>query len=161
MKAEGSEKMSAEAKDGQFIRNTWYVAAWDHEVTRGPTGYIFLNEPVVLFRKEDGKPVALEDRCAHRRLPLSKGYLKRDDIVCGYHGVTYNCAGHGVHVPGQTSIPAWARVKSYPVVEKYKCIWVWMGDRNKADESLIPDFHWADKPGWGRKTVSTFTATIN
>lgn len=151
MKADRSENTSAPGSDAQFIRNTWYVAAWDREVTRKPAGYIFLNEPVVLFRKEDGTPVALEDRCAHRRLPLSKGYLEKDAIVCGYHGVTYDCAGNGVHVPGQKSIPSWARVRSYPVVEKYKCVWIWMGDRNKADESLIPDFHWADNPGWGEK----------
>jgi phenylpropionate dioxygenase-like ring-hydroxylating dioxygenase large terminal subunit len=134
-----------------FLRNIWYVAAWDHDISRTPTGFIFLNEPVVLFRKQEGTPVALEDRCAHRRLPLSKGYLEGDNLVCGYHGVTYDCAGAGVHIPGQQTIPSWAHLKSYPVAEKYGCIWIWMGDPSQADEMSIPDFHYADNPGWGAK----------
>lgn len=134
-----------------FLKNIWYVAAWDHDISRTPTGFIFLNEPVVLFRKLDGTPVALEDRCAHRRLPLSKGYLDGDTLVCGYHGVTYDCVGAGIHIPGQQAIAPWARVKSYPVVEKYGCIWIWMGDPAGADELAIPDFHYADNPGWGDK----------
>lgn len=143
--------MSHKAVSEKFVRNTWYVAAWDQEISRKPIGFVLLDEPVVLFRKEDNAPVALEDRCAHRRLPLSKGYLDKDKIVCGYHGVTYDCSGAGVHIPGQRVVPPWAQVKSYPVVERYKCIWIWMGDPNRADELLIPDFHWADNPGWGAK----------
>ncbi|MCH8076190.1 MAG: Rieske 2Fe-2S domain-containing protein, partial [SAR324 cluster bacterium] len=56
-----------------FIRNAWYVAAWSHEVTRKPMGRIYLNDPVVLYRTRDGAPVALADRCIHRRFPLHGG----------------------------------------------------------------------------------------
>ncbi len=134
-----------------FLRNFWYVAAWDHEIGREPVGYIFLNEPVVLFRRQDGTPVALEDRCAHRLLPLSKGEVLGDTIVCGYHGLTYDAAGKCIHIPGQADIPSWAVVKAYPVVERYKCIWIWMGDPALADPATITDLHWADDPGWGAK----------
>jgi phenylpropionate dioxygenase-like ring-hydroxylating dioxygenase large terminal subunit len=58
-----------------FLRNAWYVAASDDEVGRQPLRRIILGEPVVLFRTEDGTPVAFEDRCAHRHLPLSMGKL--------------------------------------------------------------------------------------
>ena len=56
-----------------FLRNYWYVAAWDHEIGREPLGRTLLGEPVVMFRKQDGTPVAFEDRCCHRRAPLSLG----------------------------------------------------------------------------------------
>jgi vanillate O-demethylase monooxygenase subunit len=131
-----------------FLRNYWYVAAFDHEVGRNPAGYILLNEPVVLFRKRDGAPVALEDRCAHRRMPLSKGQVLGDRLVCGYHGLTYDCEGTCIHVPGQRQVPPF-KLKTYPVVERHKCIWIWMGDRARVDESLIPDFNWSTDPGWG------------
>src|SRR5262245_19658570 len=131
-----------------FLRNYWYVAAFDHEVGRNPVGYILLNEPVVLFRKRDGTPVALEDRCAHRRMPLSKGQVLGDRLVCGYHGLVYDGEGTCVHVPGQRQVPPF-KLKTYPVVERHKCIWIWMGDRTLADESLIPDFSWSVDPGWG------------
>ena len=70
-----------------FLKNFWYVAASDHEVSRTPMRRMFLGEPVVLFRKEDGTPVALEDRCVHRHLPLSMGRLVGDILQCHYHGL--------------------------------------------------------------------------
>src|SRR5579863_3064841 len=60
-------------KSGAFLRNSWYVAAQADEIGRAPLGRILLSEPVVMFRQEDGTPVALEDRCCHRRAPLHKG----------------------------------------------------------------------------------------
>ena len=58
---------------GTFLRNCWYVAAEAGEVTRTPLPRLLLGAPVVMYRREDGTPVALEDRCCHRRAPLSKG----------------------------------------------------------------------------------------
>ena len=55
-----------------FLRNHWYVAANAPEIGRKPLGRIILGEPVVMFRTEDGTPIALEDRCPHRRLPARK-----------------------------------------------------------------------------------------
>ncbi len=134
-----------------FLRNYWYVAAWDHEVSRKPLDRIILNEPLVLFRKEDGTPVAFEDRCCHRRYPLHKGTLIGDTLQCGYHGLTFDMSGACIRVPGIDVIPARAQVKAYPVVERYHWVWVWMGDPALADESTVPDFHWLDDPAWGAK----------
>jgi vanillate O-demethylase monooxygenase subunit len=52
------------------LRNQWYCAALSHEITQQPLARILLNEPVMMYRKSDGIPVALEDRCCHRRAPL-------------------------------------------------------------------------------------------
>jgi phenylpropionate dioxygenase-like ring-hydroxylating dioxygenase large terminal subunit len=134
-----------------FLRNFWYVAAYDHEIGRKPLGRTILGEPVVLFRKEDGTPVALEDRCVHRHLPLSMGKLVGDILQCHYHGLRYDASGACVKVPGQDTIPPAARVKSYPVVERYHWLWVWMGDPAHADPADITDFHWFDDPAWGAK----------
>ena len=55
--------------------------------------------------------------------------------------------GHGtgdefgpVRIPGQAKIPAKARVRAYPIVEKDEFLWIWMGEPEKADESLIIDY---------------------
>jgi len=70
-----------------FLRNGWYVAAWDHEVTRQHMlRRTLLSEPVVFYRTEDGRPVALEDRCCHRHAPLSRGRLVGNAVECPYHG---------------------------------------------------------------------------
>ena len=135
-----------------FLRNCWYVAAWDHEVLRmRMLRRVLLNEPVVLYRKTDGKPVALQDRCCHRHAPLSKGTLKGDRIECGYHGFTYDDTGKCVRIPGQDTVPDDARVKCYPVVERDHWIWIWMGDPDLADDGLIEDFHWMNDSQWRSK----------
>jgi len=131
-----------------FLRNSWYVAAWDREVTRGLLARTLLGEPVVLFRKEDGAPVALEDRCCHRQLPLSMGSLQGDLLQCGYHGLKFDASGKCVGIPGQEIIPPQARVRAYPLVEKYHWVWIWMGEADKADPALIPNWWWADHKDW-------------
>ena len=109
-----------------FLKNYWYVAAIDHEVSRTPMRRIICNEPVVIYRTEDGMPVALEDRCAHRHLPLSMGKLKGDILECLYHGLCFDRTGACIKVPGQETIPPSARVRAYPMVERYHWLWIWI-----------------------------------
>jgi len=73
-------------------------------------------------------------------------------LQCHYHGLRFDRAGACVRVPGQDMIPQTARVKSYPVVERYKWLWIWMGDPALADPAKITDYHWFDDPNWGAKT---------
>ena len=135
-----------------FLRNAWYVGAWDHEVSRDkPFNRILLNDPVVFYRKSDGTVVALEDRCCHRHFPLHRGCVVDDHLECGYHGLQFDGSGACVRIPGQVAVPPGVRVRSYPVVERYRWIWVWMGDPALADPARIPDFHWMDDPAWRAK----------
>ncbi|MHC3471427.1 Rieske 2Fe-2S domain-containing protein [Streptomyces sp. 7R007] len=135
-----------------FARNQWYVAAYSHEVGREELlGRTILGEPLVFYRtEEDGTPVALADRCVHRRFPLHEkpSRLDGDRIVCGYHGFTYDTTGTCVYVPGQKRIPRTARVASYPVVEQDSLVWVWIGDPQLADAQTIPRAKHLDSPGW-------------
>ena len=123
-----------------FLRNYWYVGAYSDEVTCEPMGRVLLGEPVVLFRTQDGKAVALEDRCAHRLLPLSMGKVIGDVIQCHYHALEFDDTGACVRIPGQERIPPQMKVKSYPVVERDNCVFVWMGEAGDADESEAPEF---------------------
>jgi phenylpropionate dioxygenase-like ring-hydroxylating dioxygenase large terminal subunit len=134
-----------------YLKNAWYVGAWSHEVNREPFQRFMLDEPVVFYRTEAGDPVVLDDRCIHRFAPLSAGCLEGDNIVCGYHGFTYGPTGACVAIPGVEQTPKKAGVKSYPVVEKWGWIWVWMGNEEKADEAKIPDFHYLDDSEWAGK----------
>jgi vanillate O-demethylase monooxygenase subunit len=135
-----------------FPKNTWYVAAWDHEIKRlRMQRRIILGDAVVLYRKSDGSPAALEDRCCHRHAQLSHGRLMGDNIECAYHGFRFSPDGRCVHIPTQDKIPTTASVRSFPVVEKYHWIWIWMGDPALADEDLIPDFGIMDHPDWNWK----------
>jgi vanillate O-demethylase monooxygenase subunit len=132
----------------KFLRNGWYVAASADEIGRTPLSRLLLGEPVVLYRREDGLPVALEDRCRHRRAPLSKGKIIGDRLQCGYHGFTFDPSGACVAIPGQDNVPARIGVRSYPLVERHGFIWIWMGEAAKADPSGIPDFKENVASGW-------------
>jgi vanillate O-demethylase monooxygenase subunit len=144
--------MSARNLNGEgatFVRNAWYAAAWADELAADkPLGVTMLGDPIVLYRRSDRTPAALEDRCVHRSLPLSVGRVRGDVIECGYHGLRFDCAGACVHIPGQQTIPASARVKSYPVVEQDGFLWVWMGEPALADPAKITRFPWMTMPGW-------------
>jgi vanillate O-demethylase monooxygenase subunit len=131
-----------------FVQNAWYVAAWDREVGETPLARTFLNQPVVLYRRGDGRPAALADRCCHRSLPLSCGKVIGNDLECGYHGLAFAPDGACVRVPGQTRVPPGAHVRAYPVVERWRLLWIWLGDPALADPTRIMDFHWLDDPAW-------------
>lgn len=131
-----------------YVYNTWYVAAWSHEVTDKPTARTICELPLVLFRTQDGQAHALVDRCAHRGFPLSEGRVVNDSVECAYHGFTYGRDGRCTRVPGQTALPDRARVGTYPVHEKDGWIWVYTGDPERADISDIPDTHWHNDPEW-------------
>ena len=135
-----------------FLRNCWYVAAWDHEVHRmQPMRRVLLGDAVVLYRKADGAPVALEDRCCHRHAQLSMGRVKGDNVECVYHGLVFDPSGKCIRIPWQEHIPAGACVRSFPLIEKHHWIWIWMGDPALADPSLIEDFGMMDGAGWRSK----------
>lgn len=131
-----------------FLKNAWYVAAWSYEIGRTLSQRWIADEPLVLFRTEAGRVAALEDRCPHRRAALSLGKLIADTVQCGYHGVTLDCSGACVRIPGQDTIPPSMRARSYAVAEKWQWVWVWLGDPDAADEDLIPDLRWNTEPGW-------------
>ena len=76
------------------------------------------------------------------------GRIEGDRLRCGYHGLLFDAAGKCVEIPGQESIPPQARVRAYPLHEKYNWVWIWMGDPAKADPALIPNWWWADHPDW-------------
>jgi len=129
-----------------YLRNAWYCVAWSDEVADGGAlGRTVLKEPVVVYREGNGAVAAIADRCSHRFAPLSMGKVIRGNhLQCPYHGLEFDSTGKCVLNPhGNKHVPPRAHIKSYPVVEKHKAIWVWMGDK-PADEGKVPDFSLMD-----------------
>ena len=113
----------------------WYPLAWSNELKAGKAlARCFAGDPIVLFRGASGKVFALEDRCAHRQVPLSLGVVEGETLKCGYHGWTYNCAGKCVDVPylGRDRLPN--GVRSYPAREVDGLIFVFPGNTERAGE---------------------------
>ena len=132
----------------EFVKNAWYVVAYSTEIGEKPFARKIFSKQVVVFRKQDGAPVVLDNRCPHKFAPLSMGKVVGDAIECPYHGLRYDPAGTCVHIPGQQRIPAAARVRSYPTVERYGLIWVWPGDPALANPTGILEFRHFNETGW-------------
>jgi len=124
-----------------YLLNCWYVAALSREVQGEDfLARQLLDTSVLLYRKADGTPVALHDRCPHRMVPLHMGKRDGDSVVCAYHALKFDCTGACTHNPhGKQVIPTAAKVRNYPLLEKWGFIWIWMGDQ-EADASKLPDF---------------------
>ena len=131
-----------------YLRNCWYVAALSPEVGRALQPVQLLGERIVLYRREDGSPVALEDACPHRKLPLSMGRLCGDAVECGYHGLRFDGRGQCIDAATQDRIPPFARVRSYPAVDRYGLLFVWMGVPDRADPQAILSIPTATDPSW-------------
>jgi len=132
-----------------FIRNCWYVASWTHELTaEGFLARTIIDSPLLLWRDSTGQAIAFDDRCCHRGAPLSKGRREGDCVRCMYHGLKFDNTGRCVEAPAQDKLPPQLKVRSYPVVERDRWIWIWMGDPALADESLLPATPCMDDPQW-------------
>lgn len=139
-----------------FPQNCWYMAGWSHEVGENVLGRRIAGRPTAIYRESGGAVAALLDRCPHRFARLSKGTREGDNLVCPYHGLTFDSSGSCVRNPYSDKIPAAARVDSWACVERDGIIWMWGGQREAADESRIPDFGaLRDQPG--RKVLRGYT----
>src|SRR2546430_9855488 len=87
-----------------FLRNYWYVAAYDHEIGRRPLGRIILGEPIVFYRLENGTPGAPEDRCAPPHLPPPLGALVGAPLQSHSPGLLYDQTRTRLRVPGQDNV---------------------------------------------------------
>jgi len=118
----------------------WYPIAWSKEIKAGKAiGRHFAGDPIVLYRGTSGSLFALEDRCAHRQVPLHLGVVENDALRCGYHGWTYNCAGACIDVPylGRERLPN--GVRAYPVTEVDGIVFVFPGSNIAAAEARKPN----------------------
>ena len=94
----------------------------------------FAGEPIAIVRPEQGDVYALEDRCAHRQVPLSKGTVKDCRVHCCYHGWSYDASGRCVDVPylGKGKLPN--GVRTYPACECDGVIFIWPGSSPAAPQ---------------------------
>jgi len=129
----------------KVLRKFWYATLPVDDLKDGPKPFKLLGQNIVVFLDEFGKPAALEDRCCHRTAKLSKGWVKDGNIVCAYHGWTYNGAGKLVAIPqfpeGQP-LPE-GRATAFHAQSRYGYVWVAL------DEPLspIPDVPEDTNPG--------------
>ncbi len=110
-----------------------YPLARSEQVVNGkPLGVSFAGQPIVLVRPTEGTVFALENRCAHRQIPLESGVVHGALLQCAYHGWTYDSTGACVNVPYLEKAKALPNgVRSCPCREAYGLIFDYPGDLAK------------------------------
>jgi phenylpropionate dioxygenase-like ring-hydroxylating dioxygenase large terminal subunit len=118
----------------KILRRFWYAVIPLERLKDGPQPFTLLGEKIVLWLDAEGKPAAVQDRCCHRTAQLSKGFVESGNIVCGYHGWTYDKSGKCVRIPQNPdhAIPSGACVPGYRCEARYGYAWVAL------DEPLQP-----------------------
>ncbi|HVR76384.1 MAG TPA: Rieske 2Fe-2S domain-containing protein, partial [Planctomycetota bacterium] len=126
----------------------WYPVARSKAVKKGKAHAVsFAGQPIVLVRTKQGDVFAVEDRCAHRQIPLHLGVVEDDGIKCAYHGWKYNHTGRCINVPYLEKCSLRPKnVRSYPCREAYGLVFVYPGDLEKLEGAAFPKIPSATDP---------------
>ncbi|WP_062731604.1 aromatic ring-hydroxylating dioxygenase subunit alpha [Sphingobium abikonense] len=132
-----------------WITDAWYVAGWDAEIDSAPMARTICGVPMMFYRRLDRSVVAMRDACPHRLLPLSMGIREGDSIRCKYHGLKLGADGVAEEMPLKSeAVNRRVCAETFVVAERHRFVWVWIGDKSKADEALIPDLWPCSADGW-------------
>lgn len=125
-----------------MLKNQWYAVEFGHAVKDKPVQAKMFGHEFVLWRDSSGAIQAQSDLCVHRGAPLSGGKVVGSCIECPYHGWRFDRAGVCTAIPANRPdlpIPKKARVDTYPVVERYGFIFVFLGDLPEAERPPVPE----------------------
>ncbi|MFC9502624.1 Rieske 2Fe-2S domain-containing protein [Streptomyces sp. NPDC057002] len=133
----------------------WYPVALSRGVrSKRVVATAFAGERIALYRGQSGAVHALEDRCAHRQVPLSMGVVEGDTLRCCYHAWAYRGDGRISQIPylSRDDGRPPRGVRGYPVREAYGLVFVFPGDPDKAADTALPEL-----PAFGSPSYKTMT----
>jgi phenylpropionate dioxygenase-like ring-hydroxylating dioxygenase large terminal subunit len=136
----------------KYVKDCWYVAGLSREFKPSVlTSHRIAEQPLVIWRTAQGGVVAFDDRCCHKRFPLSEGrFVENGLLECAYHGLCYDATGRCVKIPAHPdgNIPEQARLRPFPVVEQDGLVWVWAGNPERASLFKPPRTPELGDPKW-------------
>jgi len=132
----------------KVLRRFWYPVMPAVLLDQGPRKFVLLGENLVLWRDPFGAPACIANRCCHRTAELSAGFVSDGNIVCGYHGWTFDATGRCVRIPQrlETAVAERIAIPGYRADERYGHVWVAL----EAPLAPIPDIPEAALPEFRR-----------
>lgn len=105
------------------------------QVTRAKIGQY----DIAVWRSASGVVSAWDNRCPHRGMRLSHGFVRGESLACAYHGWHYNCEGYCHYIPAHPELtpPKTVRPVAYSVVEQGGLIWI--NPTHQATPIELPD----------------------
>jgi vanillate O-demethylase monooxygenase subunit len=140
------------------LRHCWHPVARPAEITEQPHRVLLLGQPWVLYRAQ-GQLVGFEDRCPHRRSPLSLGACDQGGVLqCAYHGWRFDASGACVEIPAlgpEATVPPAARLSAPAGLTEAHGMVFLAPEEPLAPLGLIPE---ADDPSFMAGELPTMTA---
>lgn len=126
--------------DALDLGRSWFILARSRQVTRRPSTWMLLNQPVLLYRDPQGQVRALLDRCPHRGVRLSLGEVVGSNIVCRYHGWSFGRDGRCESIPsnGPDAPKSSCDVPSFEAFEARGFVWVRSRASGRGGEPASP-----------------------
>lgn len=118
--------MSHEHVRGGFVADGWFPVELSQHVAEGQVVQSMLHgQELALWRPLAGSVQAWENRCPHRSVRLTLGFVAGDQLVCRYHGWRYGSDGRCTRVPSTPALapPPAACVRTYQCREADGVVW--------------------------------------
>jgi phenylpropionate dioxygenase-like ring-hydroxylating dioxygenase large terminal subunit len=130
------------------LRRFWYPVIPVDRLADGPKPFRLLGEDIVVWLDAKSQPCATVDRCCHRSTQLSRGFIEDGNLVCGYHGWTFDGTGACVRIPQakDPTRPINFSIPAYKTALRYGHVWVCLGEPLTG----LPDFEEAGDASFRR-----------
>jgi len=127
------------------IPRSWYLVLYSDELPPGAVRPLdYCDRSLVAYRGEDGVAAILDAHCPHLGAHLGiGGRVEGATLACPFHGWRWARDGRCAAIPYAARIPAQARLRSYPVVERNGALWFWFDpDDGKPDFDVpaLPEY---------------------
>jgi len=139
----------------------WFMVAPSGEATGAPKPLRMFGRDLVIYRGESGRVVLMDAYCPHMQAHLAAEQtsgaaarrIEGDAIRCPYHGWRFGPDGRCDHVPYYKGpMPPAAKVRSFPVEERFGCVFAWHDPEEGAPDYALPELPEWDDPYWVRCT---------
>lgn len=129
----------------------WFCIGADYEFNNKPMQLDYFGTSLVAYRGEEtGELHVLDAFCPHMGANLADGCVKGDSVVCPFHEWSWGGDGICNDIPYANSIPARARIKSWPTMEINELVYVWHDPDGALPipEQAIPQDEEVSEDGW-------------
>jgi phenylpropionate dioxygenase-like ring-hydroxylating dioxygenase large terminal subunit len=143
--------------------NGWFRAAYSHELDPGEVKTLgFFGQELVLFRTEGGEARLFDPFCPHLGAHLGfGGQVDGESLRCPFHHWEFDGEGRCSHIPYAKRIPAKAKIRSWPVVERYGLIFFWHHRDGEAPSFEIPEIPEIGDTGWTTPDIMHWQVRAN
>jgi len=137
---------------------SWYLFGASRESAKHPVSKRMLGRELVAFRTQSGRFVVAQANCAHLGADLGCGKVVGESIQCPFHGWRYGADGDCTYVPGGMEIPGFARLQTYPAVERHGYLFFFNGPQPLFP---LPFFFGEDPAGFVAGRIFRYVADCN